>query len=189
MDMFIGRITSTSFATGDRIVIGDWEESPLGSFTNVMWARKDGKRILISPSKKCAEYVSKIYSFEEVRICPIEVIREDKKLQVKGPNLVLNMEWGRSLMIPIKRPRWFISTIECIVGNLIFGSKTYGKTRDGRKEWYMIKGISKVSKAYGEYNGETFGSMEKNLNPSLFGFSEPPKIPSSVLVNSIIEKN
>ena len=69
MDIFKGRITASSFSSGERIVIGDWVDSPLGSFTNIMWARPDGKRILISPSSDCASYVSNIYSFEEVIIC------------------------------------------------------------------------------------------------------------------------
>ena len=74
------------------------------------------------------------------------------------------------------------------IGNLVFGSKTYGKTRDGRKEWYMIKGISLLSKAYGENKGKSFGTIEYHKIPTLFGFSEPPKRPSSVKVVSLIEK-
>mgnify|MGYP005753095471 CR=1 FL=1 len=45
MYIFEGRISSSGFASGDRIVIGDWEHSPLGSFTNVMWAKPDGTMI------------------------------------------------------------------------------------------------------------------------------------------------
>ncbi len=58
MDIFEGRISSSGFASGDRIVIGDWKKSPLGSFTNVMWAKPDGTRVLLSPSQKHADYVS-----------------------------------------------------------------------------------------------------------------------------------
>ena len=75
MDVFKGRITSSGFSSGDRIVIGDWKESKLGSFTNIMWAKKDGTRVLLSPSKEHAELVSSLYNFEEVRI--ILVFKED----------------------------------------------------------------------------------------------------------------
>ena len=75
MDRFEGRISASSFSTGERFVIGDWSKSPLGKFVNIMWARPNGRRILISPSEKCAEYVSKIYSFEEVIIQPIDIIK------------------------------------------------------------------------------------------------------------------
>jgi len=77
MDVFVGRITSTGFSTGDRFVIGDWGESPLGSFTNVMWAKPNGSRFLLSPSEKHAEYVSKLYNFEDVEVTEITVEREE----------------------------------------------------------------------------------------------------------------
>ena len=80
MDIFEGRISASAFSSGERIVIGDWQNSPLGKFTNIMWARPDGRRILISPSSKCANYVSKIYSFEEVIITPIKVKRNKNKI-------------------------------------------------------------------------------------------------------------
>ena len=48
MYIFEGRISSSGFASGDRIVIGDWEHSPLGSFTNVMWAKPDGTRVYVT---------------------------------------------------------------------------------------------------------------------------------------------
>ena len=189
MDKFEGRISSSSFSSGDRIVVGDWISSPLGSFINIMWARPDGKRILISPSKNCADYVSTIYSFEEVIILPIDINRKDKKIEINALDLSIIFEWGISAHIPFKRPKWFISTIEYLVGNIIFGTKTHGKTKDGRKEWYMIREISMISKAYGRFKGESFGRMENNTEASRFGFSEPPKRPMSVLVNSLIEKN
>ena len=78
MDVFVGRITSTGFSTGDRIVIGDWRESPLGSFTNIMWAKPDGSRILLSPSERHVEYVSKLYNFEEVKVTEITVQRRKR---------------------------------------------------------------------------------------------------------------
>ena len=188
MDRFEGRISASSFSTGERIVIGDWSKSPLGKFVNIMWARPNGRRILISPSEKCAEYVSKIYSFEEVIIQPIEIKRNTNKIEIKALDLKLIFEWKSFFPLPINRPRWFISTIENFIGNLVFGSKTFGKTRDGRKEWYMIKGISFISKAHGENRGESFGTIEYHKIPALFGFSEPPKRPSSVKVVSLIEK-
>ncbi len=46
-----------------------------------------------------------------------------------------------------------------------------------------------ISKAYGRFKGESFGRMENNTEASRFGFSEPPKRPMSVLVNSLIDKN
>ena len=75
MEIFTGRITSTGFSSGDRIVIGDWHDSPIGSFTNIMWAKPDGTRVLLSPSEKHAKYVSDLYNFESVEITDIVVDR------------------------------------------------------------------------------------------------------------------
>ena len=101
MDVFSGRISSSGFSSGDRIVIGDWEDSPLGSFTNIMLARADGSRILISPSKKHAEHVSKLYNFEDVRILDLEVTRDKKSIRIEGTGLSVMMSWGVALAIPI----------------------------------------------------------------------------------------
>ena len=57
MDVFKGRITSSGFESGDRIVVGAWKESPFGEFTDIMWAKKDGTRKLIAPTKEVADYV------------------------------------------------------------------------------------------------------------------------------------
>ena len=88
MDVFVGRITSTGFSTGDRIVIGDWRESPLGSFTNVMWAKPDGSRILLSPSERHAEYVSELYNFEDVEVTEITVERGRRKVSINGSVMI-----------------------------------------------------------------------------------------------------
>ena len=189
MDIFKGRITSSSFSSGERIVIGDWVDSPLGSFTNIMWARADGKRILISPSPECASYVSNLYSFEEVIISPLNVKRKKKNIEIESKNLSIFIEWGWSFPIPFNRPRWFISNFEYFFANLFFGTKTHGKTKDNRKEWYMVRSISRVRHASAKYKGKSFGSIAKISSPINFGFSDPPKNPSSVRVTSMIEKN
>ncbi|MEL0212898.1 MAG: hypothetical protein VXA41_00660, partial [Euryarchaeota archaeon] len=94
MDHFEGRISSSGFTSGDRIVVGDWKKSPLGSFTNVMWAKPDGTRVLLSPSQKHADYVSSLYNFEEVHITPIEVIRQTRSIEIMAPPLNLKLRWG-----------------------------------------------------------------------------------------------
>ena len=68
MDIFEGRITSCGFDSGDRIVIGMWKNSPFGSFADIMWAKPDGKKVLIAPNKEIGEYIDSLYDFDEVRI-------------------------------------------------------------------------------------------------------------------------
>ncbi len=187
MDIFRGRITSTGFSTGHRIVIGDWSESILGNFTNIMWAKPDGTRVLLSPSATHAEYVSRIYTFEEVRIVDFEVKRGKREIFVSADALSIRIRWGISLILPLWRPLWFIASFEAFFGKLIFGTITHGKTRDGRREWYSVRSISRVLDAEGSLNGVSIGSKAKFHNTTCFGFSEPPSMPASVSLKSYIE--
>lgn len=171
------------------MVIGDWHNSPLGEFTNVMLAKSDGTRILFAPSKEHAEYVSSLYSFEDVRVIPINVERGIEKIRVKTDELVVNMEWKRGITLPFNRPKWFIARIENLFAGILFGTKTYGKTNNGRKEWYCVKGISKILCATAELGGESLGEMSDFQINACFGFSEPPRKPSSILVTSMISNN
>ena len=50
-EIFKGRVISSGFKTGDMVVIGDWNDSPHGPFTNLMWAKPDGTRVLITPTE------------------------------------------------------------------------------------------------------------------------------------------
>jgi hypothetical protein len=187
MDVFEGRISSTGFSSGDRIVIGDWRKSRLGSFTNVMWAKPDGTRILLSPSEEHAHYVSELYNFEEVEVVEIEVIRGNRGISVEAGELSVQISWGASFPLPFWRPLWFTATIESFFGKLLFGTKTAGETKNGRREWYSVRGISRVIEANAWVNGSPMGSKGAFLTDACFGFSEPPKSPSSVLLKAIIE--
>ena len=187
MDVFEGRITSTGFSSGDRVVIGDWRDSHLGSFANVMWARPDGTRVLLSPSKEHADYVSELYTFEEVSIVDVEVERRKRGILVRAGDLSVRLTWGVPLLLPIWRPLWFISTVEAFFGRIIFGTKTHGRTRNDRREWYSIRSISRVLVADADLRGEDLGKKTGFEASACFGFSEPPSIPASVTLKAYIE--
>ncbi|HJL55328.1 MAG TPA: hypothetical protein QF424_05265, partial [Candidatus Thalassarchaeaceae archaeon] len=74
-EVFEGRVISSGFSTGDMMVIGDWDKSPFGPFTDLMWAKPDGTKVLIAPAQEIADYVSSMYSFEEVVVAPLEISR------------------------------------------------------------------------------------------------------------------
>lgn len=186
-DIFEGRITSTGFASGDRIVIGDWASSHLGSFANVMWAKPDGTRVLLSPSKEHAEYVSEIYSFEEVSIVDVDVQRHSRELEVRAGDLTIRMAWGIPIPLPIWRPLWFISTVEAFFGWILFGIKTHGRTKNDRREWYSVRSISRVLSADADLGGKPLGRKVGFETSACFGFSEPPSMPASVTLKAYIE--
>ena len=186
--IFRGRITSSGFESGDSLVIGDWLESPLGAFTNIMWSKPDGNRVLLSPSPQHADFVSSLYDFDEVLVTDIIVNRKRKTISIKTDHLQVSMSWGVSFPLPIPRPLWFISSIENIFGKIFFGSSTYGIARDGSREWYSIRGISRVFHAVAKTPYSNFGKIGKTSFSKPFGFSSPPKTPTSMKVNSHIDR-
>ena len=187
MDVFVGRITSTGFSTGDRIVIGDWRESPLGSFTNVMWAKPDGSRVLLSPSERHAEYVSELYNFEDVRVTEIVVERGRKGVSIDGGGLAIKISWGTPFPIPFWRPLWFIASFEALFGRILFGTRTHGITKNGRREWYSVRSLSRILNAEASFEGVDLGERKEFEIDACFGFSEPPSMPASVTLKSYIE--
>ena len=187
MDVFVGRITSTGFSTGDRIVIGDWRESPLGSFTNVMWAKPNGSRVLLSPSEKHAEYVSELYNFEDVEVTEITIERGKRDVSIEGGGLSIRIVWGVPFPIPFWRPLWFIASFEALFGRMLFGTRTHGITKNGRREWYSVRSLSRILKAEASFEGVDLGERKGFEIDACFGFSEPPSMPASVTLKSYIE--
>ena len=187
MEIFSGRITSTGFSSGDRIVIGDWHDSPIGSFTNIMWAKPDGTRVLLSPSEEHAKYVSELYNFESVEIADIAVERTRRGISIEGGGLSVVISWGIALPIPIWRPLWFTATIEAFFARVLFRTKTHGRTKNNRREWYSIRSISRVLNAEARFDGHELGGFESFTTNACFGFSEPPSMPASVSLKSYIE--
>ena len=186
MDVFKGRITSSGFESGDRIVVGAWNESPFGKFTDIMWAGKDGTRKLIAPTKEVADYVDAMYSFDEIIIQDIEVIQLERSLSVVCDSMKLDFEWNRGWPIPFKRSLFFIATVELLFARIFFGTQTHGVTKNQRKEWYAIDRVSKLTKASATIGGMNAGDIRPLSEPCKFGFSEAPKKPSSCEVRTHI---
>ena len=187
-EVFRGRIFSSSFERGDRVVIGAWDDSPLGGFTNIMWADPNGNRTLLSPSEKHADYVSSLYSFEEIRIVPFDVKIDGKSISVKADDFTVSMSWGFRFPLPLPRPLWFISSVENFFAKMLFGTRTHGIANNGSEEWYSIRSISWLKDASAMVSGNNLGAMSSRTESSCFGFSEPPIRPAAVSLTSIIEK-
>ncbi len=185
-EVFKGRVISSGFLTGDMVVIGDWDNSPHGHFTNLMWAKPDGTRVLIAPSQELADFVSSLYSFEEVMVSRLEIKRTDKSIEVSCDLGRVYMEWGITLPLPFYRPRWFIASFEAPFARLLFGTKTHGITMNGRKEWYHVRGLSRMKSVELNLDGRSSNQMTGMAPSACFGFSNPPRMPLSVRVDSHI---
>ena len=185
-EVFEGRVISSGFSTGDMIVIGDWNNSPHGPFTNLMWAKPDGTRVLIAPSSEIGDFVSSLYSFEEVIVSKMKIQRTGKSIGVSCDLGHVYMGWGMTVPLPFSRPRWFIARVEAPFARLLFGTKTHGTTRNGRKEWYHVRGLSRMKSVELDLDGRSSNQMTGMAPSACFGFSNPPRMPLSVRVDSHI---
>src|SRR5688572_26372005 len=70
---FTGAIAGVGSTRGTRLVVGRWDESPLGAFADIMVEDAAGHRTLLAPSRAVAEFVQETYAFDEVHVGPVEV--------------------------------------------------------------------------------------------------------------------
>ena len=77
-----GIIASCGFASGDRVVVGQWARSPLGPMADVMWAAPDGTRTLFAPTDAVASFVTAIYDFDEVVVGPLATSGDGRGIRV-----------------------------------------------------------------------------------------------------------
>ena len=186
--IFDGQIFSSGFESGDRIVIGNWKYTPFGKFTDIMWAKPDGKKVLIAPNQKLIDFISSMYEFDEYIISSFSIEEKSNQILIKSDQIVCELEWSKGIKIPFRRPLWFISSLEYIVAFIFFRTKTNGLTNDGRQEWYAIEKVSNLSSAKASINGKDLGKMTNFEPKATFGFSEPRKRPSAVELKSHIER-
>lgn len=185
-----GTITSLGFASGDRFAVGRWETSPLGPFTDVMWARPDGSRHLLAPHADAAAFITAIYRFEAVEVVPITVsgAPAGRRLELSaGPlSLAATARRGVALPFPLARPRWFTRWVEDPIARLLLGVRTAGRSPTGLAEWYQASACRWVEAARASIDGADLGPLT-TVRPALgVGFSEPPSRPSIVTLRTII---
>ena len=70
------------------------------NFTNIMWSKPDGKRVLLSPSQEHADFVSSLYSFDEVSITVFDTTREKRGIKVCTEQLSISVFWGFRFLDP-----------------------------------------------------------------------------------------
>ena len=87
---FRGAIAGVGTTSGVRVVVGRWDESPYGPFADAMVATATGRRVLLAPSAEVAELVAATYTFDEVRVEPVEVTG----WRLSSPSLSLEITVG-----------------------------------------------------------------------------------------------
>ena len=179
METLRGSITSVGFGSGDRFVIGDWWQSPIGPFADIMWARPNGERILLADAS-AASYVDSVYPFPETRHQRVAAQRDGRTYLVRSGSLELRMRFGLAMLRPPPRPRWITATVENRISRALLGVDTYGVSPTGVVEWYRARSARRVVAATASVDGTDLGALASLDRPLGFGFTDPPRLPSHV---------
>jgi len=194
-DRFEGRIAGFGTTSGTRIVVGMWEDSPLGRFADVMVEDRAGHRLLLAPSDAVADYVSSTYSFDEVRVVPVSWRKVDGGLAVEAGALHLRLTVGRVSwlgvllrLVPARiatRPGW-LRLVDPVARVLVRGARTAGSAGGGRREHYGVTLARHLTAVAASDGGRDLGGIARLWPPVRFGFGSAPPAPSLVDVVTTI---
>jgi hypothetical protein len=190
--MMRGVISSSGFASGDRVVVGHWWQSPIGAFTDLMWATPDGVRVLYAPDHRVAWFVTGVYAFDEIVVEPFALDgpgasrRSLRRLQVTVADRQLAFESGRALPVFVERPPWFTQVVERPIARRVMGVVPAGRSPAGVDEWYQARRVARLVRATASIGGVELGPRAPVDPPVGVGFSEPPTWPSWVELRTVL---
>jgi hypothetical protein len=155
-----------------------------------MWARPDGRRVLVAATEEGAAYVSSVYGFDEVVVGPLHVTLAGRSLDLDAPGLGLeiHLRAGRAVPLPWPRPAWFTRWVEAPIARRLLGVRVYGMSPSGVQEWYRAVSFRRVVGGWASIDGRDLGRLGPVDPPAGFGFSEPPRFPSMVGVHPLLER-
>ncbi len=196
---FTGTITGVGSTSGVRVVVGHWRRSPLGAFADAMVQTADGRRVLLAPRQDVADLVASTYSFDEVRVEPVECVAVPSWLTFASTSLRLSVGVGRrtptgwalrAVPRPLAvAPAWTLVT-DPAARLLQRGVRTRGRTGQGpeaRREWYGATDHHRVHALAGSWEDVALGSLADVSPATSFGFSSSPAAPSRTDVVSTVE--
>lgn len=182
-----GVIAGAGFASGDRLVVGHWACSPIGPFSDVMWAGPDGRRTLWAPTEAVAEFVGAVYRFDHVEITALKVEGSIAGLTASTPAWSLHLEAAaRGFRIPFRRPAWMTRYVEAPVARAWMGVRPFGVSPTGVREWYRADAWRHIVTGSLVVDGIDAGAIAPVDPPTGFGFSEPPRRPTITAVRPLL---
>jgi hypothetical protein len=190
-------IAGVGSASGVRVVVGHWPVSPMGPFADVMLETASGHRVLLAPTEEVAAFVASTYSFDEVRVEPVEVVVVGTQWDVRSTSLTLRLTTGRvtalGLLLRLVPYRVATSPTWCAVTDpvarlLLRGVRTRGTAQEGRREYYGATGTRSVRSSSGSFDGAALGPLRPVEPPCRFGFSSTPRRPGvTTLVTTVVD--
>jgi hypothetical protein len=197
---FRGRILGVGTASGVRLVVGMWDDSPLGAFADVMVELADGHRVLVAPSEAVARFVGQTYAFDETRVEPVAARLDGggRRLEVETATLELGATLGRRTPLgwllrvvpPRLAARPVVSVVTDPVARLVLpGVRTRGTAGGGRREYYGATDVRAVLDVRARLDGQDLGALTPVDPPTRFGFSSTPRRPSLTrVVTTVVER-
>jgi hypothetical protein len=188
---FHGRIAGVGSTSGVRVVVGAWDRTPLGAFGDAMVETADGHRLLLAPTPQAAEFIEATYTFDEVRLEPVTVVRGPGTWRVESPSLTLDLTVGGRM--PVGRLLRLVPTsvaaslawaavVDPVARTALRGVRTRGTARAGRREFYGALDLHRVVAMTGSLEGVPLGRLAPVDPPCQFGFSSTPRTPSVTTV-------
>ena len=193
---FDGCIAGVGSSSGVRVVLGHWRRTPLGRFSDAMVETALGHRVLLAPSAEVAGFVAATYSFDEVRLEPLEVAAGAAAWRVRSPSLELDLglgaRTGLGWLLRAVPPRVATSPAWCALTDplarvLLRGVRTRGTAGKDRREWYGATDVRSVVTLAGRFDGAALGRLAPVVPPCRFGFSSSPRRPSLTSVVTTVE--
>lgn len=195
-ERFAGRIAGLGSTSGVRVVVGRWDDSPWGSFADVMVEDAAGHRVLLAPDARVRDFVAATYSFDERVIEPVSVEDTADGWHVTTPSLALRLVVGGRTplgaalgLVPARvatSPAW-CSLVDPLARVVMRGVRTRGTAGGERREWYGATSVRTVTAVAGERRGTTLGRLAPVDPPCRFGFSSTPR-PSVTSVVTTVER-
>ncbi|MDQ0753105.1 hypothetical protein QF034_007336 [Streptomyces africanus] len=193
---FDGWIAGVGTSSGTRVVVGHWQRSPFGPFSDVMIERADGERLLLAPSHPTADFVSGTYGFDTVRVVPVDVSVADDTWTVTAGPLELRFTVGRRRPAGVllravpgvlaARPAWAALT-NGPAHLLPTHVRTRGRSGARRREWYGVRDMRPVGTVSAVFEGVDLGGMAPVAPPVRFGFGSVPRKPTLTRVTTTVE--
>jgi hypothetical protein len=205
--VFSGHIAGVGSQSGHRLVVGSWQTSPFGAFTDVMVQRSGGQersdggigtgdeRVLLAPTREIADFVSSTYAFDHVLVGAVHAELTEDRLTVAAPNLDLRIDIGGAApldrllrLVPARLAvaPWWLRAIDPVASRMVPGVHTAGTAGNGRREYYGVRRSRRIVGVSGRLDGEDLGALAPLRPPVRFGFASAPAEPQIVSVTTTI---
>ncbi|WAP53743.1 hypothetical protein [Streptomyces sp. S465] len=192
---FDGWIAGMGTSSGTRVVLGHWQRSPFGPFSDVMLERADGERLLLAPTRETADFIRDTYTFDTVRLVPVGVhVVGDTWTVTAGP-LDLRFTTGRRRLLGCVlravpgglagRPAWS-ALMDWPARVLLPGVRTRGSTDAGHREWYGARDLLPIRTVSAAFEDTDLGGAAPVEPPVRFGFGSAPRKPALTRVTTTV---